>query len=91
MAFPKRVHDPDAYLDYSSDWSEWLVDGDTITAADVTAEAGVTVEAVSHTETVAYAWISGGTAGEKYDVTFRVTTAAGRIDDRSITLDCKER
>lgn len=92
MAFPKRIHDPQATLDYPSDWSAWLPEGDTLTDVTVTTEAGVTIENVEPpVDGVAVAWISGGTAGNSYDVTFHVVTADGRIDNRSITLVCKER
>ena len=91
MAFPKRVHDPDAVLDYPVDWSDWLPEGDTIESATVTAEVGVTVGTVDVTSPVVTAWISGGTVGATYDVTYHIVTAEGREDDRSITLVVKER
>jgi hypothetical protein len=92
VGFPKRVHDPDAVLDYPFDWSAWLEEGDTITDTTVTAEAGVTVvgtPVVDGGKVVPY--ISGGTVGESYDVTCHIVTADGREDDRSITLVVKER
>lgn len=92
MAFPKYTHDPQAVLDYPADWSDWLPLGDTLTDATVTADSGVTIENVQPPfEGVVVAWISGGTAGESYTVTYHVVTADGREDDRSITLVCKER
>ena len=35
-------------------------------------------------------WAKDGVAGSSYDVTVRVTTSAGRIDDRTITITCKD-
>jgi hypothetical protein len=92
LAFPKRIHDPDALLDYPADWSAWLPEGDTLVDVTVVTDDGVTVENVQPpADGVTVAWISGGTAGESYTVTYHVVTAEGREDDRSITLVCKER
>lgn len=75
------------------DWSAWLPEGDTIDSVAVTAAAGITVGATSviNAGTAVVAWLSGGEPGQKYDVTYHVTTVGGREDDRSITLDVKER
>lgn len=82
------LKDPDATLDYAIDWSDWL-DGDTIADSSWTASDGITIAddpAPSHTTTVATVWLSGGTLGGMYDVTNRITTAAGRIADRTIVI-----
>lgn len=91
MSYPSYVHDPDAHLDYLYDWTDWLAEGDTIAASEWIVPDDLTADDESFTDTTATVWISGGTAGSNYTVTNRVTTAAGRIDDRSITLKCKER
>lgn len=91
MALKKFVKDPNARLDYTVDWSSWLEpDSDTIDSATVIGSSGITVELASWTATQTKAWVSGGEAGNSYDVTFRVTTAGGRTDDRTITINCKE-
>jgi hypothetical protein len=84
------VHDPDAVLDYSIDWSRWL-DTDTIATSSWTVTTGVTLDSHSNTTTRATAWVSGGTAGEVYFLTNHVVTAGGREDDRSIRLTVAER
>lgn len=93
MGFPKRVHDPDAVLDYPFNWSDWLPEGDAIESAVVTAESGITVQGtpavVGGTKVVPY--VSGGTAGQSYDLTCHIVTTDGREDDRTMTLVCKER
>jgi len=82
--------DPDALKDYAVDWTDWL-DGDTIAASQwIDATDDLTIESDSFTSTVAIAWISGGTVGQTYVVTNRITTAAGRIDDRSIEIRIQE-
>lgn len=91
MGFPRRIHDPDAVLDYPVDWSAWLPDGDSINSAEVTAETGINVGVVDVTSPVVTAWLSGGVNGMKYNVTYHITTVQGREDDRSITLVVKER
>ena len=83
--------DPDAVLDYSFGWDEWLEDGDTIASATVTADAGITLDSQSNTTTLVTAWLSGGTALEHYKVTCRVTTTEGRTDDRTILIRVRER
>jgi hypothetical protein len=48
--------DPDAVLDYVFDWSSWLAEGETITAAEVTAVSGdAVVDSVTHTASTAIA------------------------------------
>ena len=88
------IKDPDAVLDYTVDWARWLDGDDTITSLTVTvddAEGGVTVDSEEHTDTTATAWISGGTIGVTYHVAFRVDTAGGRTDERTIALTVRER
>lgn len=74
--------DPDAYLDYVWDWSEWLGE-DVIAGHDVTATDGITVESSTATTTAVTVWLSGGTVGQTYSVTVTIDTAAGRSDDRT--------
>jgi hypothetical protein len=77
--------DPSAVLDYKIDWSAWLA-GDTIYVSAWTADAGITINSNSNSTTTATVWLSGGTAGTSYAVTNHITTAAGRQDDRSISI-----
>jgi hypothetical protein len=87
MTFAK---DPNAVLDYSIDWTRWLA-GDQIAASEWIIPSGITKAADSKTATSATAWLSGGTAGQSYIVTNRITTAAGRTEDRSFTIRVEER
>jgi fructosamine-3-kinase len=87
MTFTK---DPNAVLDYSIDWTRWLA-GDQIAASEWIVESGLTKMADSKTSTSATVWLSGGTAGQSYIVTNRITTAAGRTEDRSFTIRVEER
>jgi hypothetical protein len=87
MTFTK---DPNAVLDYSIDWTRWLA-GDQIAASEWIVPSGLTKMADSKTATSATVWLSGGTAGQSYIVTNRITTAAGRTEDRSFTIRVEER
>jgi hypothetical protein len=87
MTFTK---DPDAILDYAVDWSRWLA-GDTIAASVWIVPTGLTKATESNTATKAIVWLSGGSAGQNYTVTNRITTAAGRTEDRSFTIRVEER
>ena len=87
MTFTK---DPNAVLDYSIDWTRWLA-GDQVAASEWIVASGLTKMADSKTSTSATVWLSGGTAGQSYIVTNRITTAAGRTEDRSFTIRVEER
>jgi hypothetical protein len=82
--------DPDAILDYTVDWSRWL-GTDTILASQWTVPTGLTQVSSSNTSTSATVWLSGGTAGQAYTVTNRITTAGGRTDERSIVINVRDR
>lgn len=81
--------DPDATLDWAFDWSAWLADGETITSHE-TVPDGVTVDSSSESAGVVTVWVSGGQLGSAR-VTCRITTSAGRVDDRTRMLYVRER
>ncbi|TDH48899.1 hypothetical protein E2F47_22295 [Mycobacterium eburneum] len=69
-----------------------VVDGISGTAA--TPPAGIVVEASpapSHTDTTATAWISAGVDGATYDAICRITTAQGRVDQRTMQISVADR
>lgn len=93
-AKPLIEKDPDATLDYPFDWTQYLAPiTDTITDAEFILETPLVLDRheLDPTGKIAVAWVSGGTVGETHRVTCRITTAEGRIDDRSIFLKIKER
>ncbi|MBK7002098.1 MAG: hypothetical protein IPH35_19700 [Rhodoferax sp.] len=84
--------DPDAELDFMVDWADWLEPmADTIASVAWIPDTGLTVGATAMTTTTATAFISGGTAGDTLNVVCRVTTAGGRTDDRTITINIVNR
>jgi hypothetical protein len=91
MASGDRKKDPDATLDWVWDWNEWLDEGETITNSQFFTTVGLVISQQANTSKTATVWLSGGTAGQVYQVTNRITTSTGRIDDRSITIRVVER
>jgi predicted Abi (CAAX) family protease len=83
--------DPDATLDYVWDWTAWLTDDETIATVEWIVPDGITQGDTSNTTTTATTWFSGGTVGDSYPITCRITTDQGRIDDRTKTLRIKDR
>jgi hypothetical protein len=81
-SYPK---DPDARTDYGRDWSPWL-NGDTIVNSEWIAPAGINVDASAFTATETIVWLVGGTAGQRYQITNRIYTAGGRIEDNTISI-----
>jgi hypothetical protein len=84
------MKDPNAVLDYSVDWTRWL-NGDTIATSAWTVPAGLTKVSDTSTTKAATVWLSGGTIGQSYTVTNRITTAGGRTEDRSFDVKIADR
>jgi hypothetical protein len=86
------IKDPDATLDYTFDWTAWLAGiTDSIVSFQFIIDPGIVLVSSSFLGALVTAIISGGTDGGAYNVTCRITTAAGRIDDRSMTIKIKDR
>lgn len=99
--------DPNAELDYGTSWTLYLakVANDTIVSVQVIADPLLTVgdgatvspkglvhPAPSHDGVSVMAWVWGGGAiGGLLPVTFRITTASGRVDDRTIYLRIEDK
>lgn len=91
MVLKSFTKDPDATLDYVFDWSDWLASAEVITSMTATVETGLTLDSSSSTISSATLWLSGGTDGKTYTVSCKITTSAGRIDERSINIHVKNR
>lgn len=93
--------DPDARLDYQIDWAAALQDADgnqidfIVGSVWEVDDPDLVIEgapfAPSFTATTTLVWLSGGVAGANYQLTNRITTDDGRIDDRSIRIKVRER
>lgn len=92
------IKDPDAVLDYSIQWRNWLTDNDKIVSSEwltpfPTTESPLEIVSGSeehdgYTTTVK---LSGGKKGYTYGVTNRITTEGGLVDDRTLTIQIKEK
>lgn len=92
---PTILKDPNAVLDYTLDWTDWLDPlSDTIASVSV-AVSGVTLDHTTNNATSVTIWISGGTVGTPGSARVRITTvgtgARPRTDDRTVYFKIKER
>jgi hypothetical protein len=89
--------DPQATLDYSVDWSDWLVGADTIATSTwilgtFTGDAAPLVNtATASANGIATIFIRGGTDGKIYRITNRITTGSGLTDERYFRLVIKDK
>ena len=83
--------DPDGVIDWRWEWEDWLSAGDSISSHTATPAVGITVDSSTINGTGIDVVLSGGTAGTSYDVTVQITTAAGLVDDRTVTLEVAEK
>lgn len=91
---PARGHftkDPDEVLDYTVDWDNRLLTGETISTSTWVIPTGITKDSDANDDTTATVWLSGGTAGTNYSLVNRITTSQGRTYDQTITIRVNER
>ena len=91
LTLQNPLKDPSAVLDYVFDWTEWLAAAETITDHTITADTGITVDSSTEDAGKVTVWLSGGTAGINYKVACKITTSAGRTDERTIWIKVVER
>lgn len=89
MSLQTFIKDPDAVLDYVGDWSAWL-GTDTIATSTWSVPSGITKDSDTKSATTTLIWLSGGTAGQSYQITNHIITMGGRTDERTITIKVKE-
>lgn len=87
----KYVKDPGAILDYGFDWSQWLAAGETIAISEWEVDEGLTGSMEANTSTATQIRLAGGTVGTTYRAINRVTTTAGQVDERTISVRIAER
>lgn len=88
--------DIDSELDYSRNWAEWLVAGDSLLSITPVIQTplllGTQSPFISTTFTII--WVKVGPtakANRQYSLTHRIVTAQGRKDDRTVWLKIRER
>lgn len=102
MMYFRVLKDPVATLDYSIDFSDWLIGGATLASASwtISVKAGnestptLTTPGDSIDGKRAVIWLSGGTDGVAYSVTCHATdttTPVARQDDRTIVVLAKNK
>ena len=97
MILAKYKKQPAEVKDYDIDYSEWLgpvadtVDVPTATVTSATEPVPtLEVDSIEQTTTAVKLWISGGTAGVRYKVTVKLTTAGGRLDESELVFTVKD-
>ena len=93
VAFPANnlfIKDPLGNLDYTIDWSEWLVT-DTIDSVTWNVPIELTGSMESQTGTTATIFLASGSLGITYSVTCEIVTAMGRTDAREILISIQDK
>ena len=77
-------------LDHVVSWAP-ILEGDTITASSWIIPAGLTQTDESFAPTTTTIWLGGGVAGQTYGLKNTITTAGGRVIQRTIELKVEDR
>lgn len=86
------IKDPQSKLDFAFDWSAWLAaEGDTAASFAWTVPDGLTPSGETSDGGKATIWLAGGTAGQDYRIVCRITTTAGRVDERTTRISVRNR
>jgi hypothetical protein len=90
------LKDPGAVLDYTVDWgASYLAPGELLASSEWSVApdepGGVTVVGSDFDATTSTVKAGGGIAGHVYSLANRITTGAGRVDERSIVVRVEER
>lgn len=87
-------HDPGETEDYFVNWATFLAgDGEAALASSAwstSTPVGLTVSSTTATSTLAVVWVTGGAPGRTYGLTNKITTPAGRTQERTIFIPCKQ-
>lgn len=94
MQVETRWHRPGAHLDYTFDWTDQLLEGDSVvskavsivTDSAMTVDSGAIVPVGGVAAQGVVAWVDGGVSGDSARVLCTVTTAGGRIDTLALDL-----
>lgn len=99
MILAKYEKQPLEVKDYDVDYAPWLTAiTDTLASlatsvvclTDATDET-LEVDSTTFTDDTVKVWISGGTDGEQYKLTLRVTTTGGRVDESELIFRVRDR
>ncbi len=84
-----QTQDPGDKQDWSNDWTDYLVGGDTIASRLWTISPDASPSLLSN-ETTASVLVDGLVLGTIYRLSEKITTVAGIEGERSITIRCEE-
>lgn len=79
--------DANSTLDFAVDWSAVIPDGDQITTSTFVVPAGLVVENEYIAEGRPVIWLSGGEINSVYEITNKIETTQGRIDERRFQVE----
>lgn len=88
---PFHLIDPDSTLDFAFEWSPYLEIGDPLVSCTLLPVSVATITSVVWIGTQLSFWASGVPEGAEVEVTCRIVTAAGRVDDRTLVLQGVQR
>lgn len=84
--------DKDEDLDFPLTWEDWLPAGDTILVSIWAVPAGITKLNDQLASPIVIIWLSGGgSSGTRHVLQNKITTAQGRITERTITVIMTEK
>lgn len=86
--------DPDAELDYTFNWKEWLNGGtlNTVNCAWVTSAANIAIINQSHESTgESTVRVGGGVDGESYEIVNYIENERGEKDNRTLLVTVREK
>lgn len=82
--------DPNAVLDYTMDWKDWLGE-DAILTSTWIVPVGISNAGVTFSSSTATIWLSGGVAGVSYSIYNQITTVGGRTEKRTFKINAVDR
>lgn len=82
--------DPNAVLEYTTDWRKWLGDDQILTSTWVL-PSGISNAGQVFSGSTATVWLAGGASGNAYLVYNQITTVGGRTDKRTLKFNAIDR
>jgi hypothetical protein len=87
----KFIKQPGETLDYDIDFSDWFLDrADLPDSFTVVAPTGITLVSSVRLGAVVKLVLAGGTSGEKYQITVRLTTDTDLVKEADFVVSVKE-
>ena len=87
MPLPIFYKTANEVLNYTFDWSNWLVLGDQILTTTFTVQSGLTNVSHANDTTFASIILSGGTTGTNYSVNCKIVTVNSLTAERNIQVN----